>query len=124
METVQDATIQMAVSRLGGIVEGNPTARHNFLQRIDELRKKESELDNLLCPVHASLDKRGDLKPFDNCIACIRNQRDELLSALADAAKSLETISSQAGRDEYLKCMDQVRGYANIRSIVARNALI
>ena len=32
----------------------------------------------LLCPVHASLDERGKLKPFDNCIACIRVERDEL----------------------------------------------
>lgn len=37
------------------------------------------ELSDLLCSVHANLDKAGKLKPFDNCIACIRNQRDELL---------------------------------------------
>ena len=40
-----DATLHMAVARLGGIVEGNPTGRHNFLQRIDELRVKEDELE-------------------------------------------------------------------------------
>ncbi len=36
----------------------------------------------LLCPVHASLDSRDELKPFDNCIACIRNERDELRAEL------------------------------------------
>ncbi len=31
----------MTVARLGGTVEGNPTAKHNFLQRVDELREIE-----------------------------------------------------------------------------------
>lgn len=34
----KEATIHMAVARLGGEVEGAPTHRINFLQRIDELR--------------------------------------------------------------------------------------
>lgn len=34
---LRDGVLSMAVARLGGIVEGNPTGRHNFLQRIDEL---------------------------------------------------------------------------------------
>jgi hypothetical protein len=36
------------------------------------------ESSELLCPVHKNLDAEGKLKPFDNCIACIRNERDEL----------------------------------------------
>jgi hypothetical protein len=35
-------------------------------------------LADLLCPVHQRLDQIGKLQPFDNCIACIRNERDEL----------------------------------------------
>jgi hypothetical protein len=35
----------------------------------------------LLCDVHKSLDERGELAPFRNCVACIRNHRDELLAA-------------------------------------------
>ena len=35
-------------------------------------------LADLLCPPHANLDANGKLEPFDNCIACIRNERDEL----------------------------------------------
>jgi len=38
------------------------------------------ELEVWLCPVHDSLDKCGNLKPLDNCVACIRVQRDELLA--------------------------------------------
>jgi hypothetical protein len=33
--------LAMAVQRLGGTVEGQPTSRVNFLQRIDELREIE-----------------------------------------------------------------------------------
>ena len=36
-----DAVLSMTVSRLGGLVEGRPTARLNFLQRVDELREIE-----------------------------------------------------------------------------------
>lgn len=36
-----ESVIAMAIARLGGTVEGSPTARHNFLQRIDELREIE-----------------------------------------------------------------------------------
>ena len=40
-EAANEATLAMAVARLGGMVEGAPTARHNFLQRIDKLRAME-----------------------------------------------------------------------------------
>ncbi|MNX79513.1 hypothetical protein D3C86_1111430 [compost metagenome] len=46
-----------------------------------------------------------------------------LRSHLADAAQSLETISKLAGRDEFMKDMTDVRGYANSRAGVARGAL-
>lgn len=32
-----EGVLSMTVARLGGLVEGLPTGRHNFLQRIDEL---------------------------------------------------------------------------------------
>ena len=38
------------------------------------------KLSDLLCPPHANLDAAGHLEPFDNCIACIRVHRDELLA--------------------------------------------
>lgn len=40
---MERAVLSMTVSRLGGIVEGNPTGRHNFLQRIDELVENEAK---------------------------------------------------------------------------------
>ena len=49
--------------------------------------------------------------------------RDGLLGALSDAAQSLETISQQAGRDEFMDDMGDVRAYANSRARVAREAL-
>lgn len=36
------AVLAMAVARLGGEVEGAPTHRGNFLQRIDALRRMEA----------------------------------------------------------------------------------
>lgn len=42
-------------------------------------RGEAGKLSDLLCPVHANLDAAGSLKPFNNCVACIRNERDELL---------------------------------------------
>jgi GTP1/Obg family GTP-binding protein len=57
---------------------------------IERIEKVEADKNTLLCPVHASLDSRDKLKPFDNCIACIRNERDELRSKI----HRLETIIS------------------------------
>ena len=41
---VANGVLSMAVQRLGGLVEGKPTARINFLQRIDALREIENTL--------------------------------------------------------------------------------
>jgi hypothetical protein len=40
-----EGTIDMACSRLGGLVEGHRPQRINFLQRIDELVRKEADMD-------------------------------------------------------------------------------
>ena len=48
---------------------------------------------------------------------------DGFRAQLADAAQSLETISLQAGRDEFMKGMTQIRGYANSRARVAQGSL-
>jgi hypothetical protein len=37
-----EGVLAMTVARLGGMVEGRPTERVNFLQRIDELRAIEA----------------------------------------------------------------------------------
>ena len=39
----RDGTLMMTVHRLGGMVEGRPTERVNFLQRVDELVRIEKE---------------------------------------------------------------------------------
>lgn len=48
------------------------------------------ELEVWLCPVHESLDKNGHLEPLDNCVACLRAQRDELLVENERLGKLLE----------------------------------
>ena len=48
---------------------------------------------------------------------------DLLELALSDAAKSLETIVTAAGKDDYLESIVQIRQYANNRAVVARAAL-
>ena len=40
------------------------------------------ELEVWLCPVHESLDRSGALKPLDNCVGCLRVERDELRDLL------------------------------------------
>lgn len=71
----------------------------------------------LLCPVHASLDARGKLEPFDNCIACIRVQRDELQLQLdmRDAQISMTVArlggiveGNPTGRHNFLQRIDQL----------------
>ena len=44
----ESVVLAMTVDRLGGIVEGHPTARLNFLQRVDELREIEHKYRCLL----------------------------------------------------------------------------
>jgi hypothetical protein len=54
-------------------------------------KSKEAEkLAELLCPVHAHLDEIGKLADFDNCIACIRVQRDELLQKVKELEQELK----------------------------------
>lgn len=47
----------------------------------------------------------------------------ELLNSLKDAEFSLRSISVHAGKDEYMKDFTQIRGYANSRSRVAKEAI-
>ena len=43
-----EAVIHMAIARMGGLVEGRPTHRGNFLQRIDELMAMENRIVGML----------------------------------------------------------------------------
>lgn len=54
--SMRDATLSMAVARLGGMVEGGPTSRVNFLQRIDELVEVERRLAEVEVIARKSLD--------------------------------------------------------------------
>jgi hypothetical protein len=59
---------------------------------VEHIEKLEAKRSTLLCPVHATLDSRDKLKPFDNCIACIRNERDELRSELKQLRELREMV--------------------------------
>lgn len=65
------------------------------------------------------LARQGDQIEIDGLKALC----DGFRAQLADAAQSLETISLQAGRDEFMKDMTQIRGYANSRARVAKGSL-
>lgn len=53
------------------------------------------ELEVWLCPVHRSLDDSRKLEPLDNCVACIRVQRDELTAENKRQAEELDGVKLQ-----------------------------
>lgn len=64
------------------------------------------------------------IKAHDDTIAELTRQRDELLSALHDAATSLETIQLRSfGADSCLDDKHSMRVYAGSRASVARAAI-
>lgn len=69
----------------------------------------------------AEAEQRADLlqQIIDKC----RADHARLAEALDAAARSLETIASKAGSDEYMNDLGQIRGYARNRAEVARRAL-
>lgn len=59
-----------------------------------------------------------------NGVAGLIAQRDELLTALHDAATSLETIQLRSfGQDSFLDSKPEMRSYAGSRAAVAREAI-
>lgn len=71
----ETGVLAMTVGRLGGQVEGQPTARGNFLQRIDELRGIEAERDKLRAALRHALillaAREYDLPgESDGCMEC------------------------------------------------------
>lgn len=130
------------------LAQANPGAQIPLFTRsdadvIERLNTVVEQQKNMLASLRAELtdsysindeDLRAELETLrqqhaeQSCIFC--NNSGELLSQvkslraqLADAAQSLETISAQAGRDEFMKDMTDVRGYANSRARVAREGL-
>lgn len=57
----RDGTLYMAVARLGGLVDGRPTERVNFLQRIDALRRTEERVGALEVTNEESQEIIGEL---------------------------------------------------------------
>lgn len=59
-----------------------------------------------------------------NGVAGLIAQRDELLTALHDAATSLETIQLRSfGEDSFLDSKHEMRSYAGARAAVARESI-
>jgi hypothetical protein len=66
---------------------------------------KEEPMPELpCCPVHEELLRNGGTKPFDNCIVCIRNERDELREAMErsqrDTATECANMASELEDDD------------------------
>lgn len=94
---VSSLVLSMAVARLGGTVEGQPTARHNFLQLIDELRRIESDRAVL----QAEIARRDRYAGADGCSfgdcshvhesVCL----DEQAKVIAEQAAYIDSLSKQ-----------------------------
>lgn len=71
------------------------------------------------------MNQLNDLSPGELRLTCatLQDEVARLGEALKDAAQSLETISQNAGTNEYMKELSEVRGYAGSRASVARVAL-
>jgi hypothetical protein len=73
---MREGTIQMAVDRLGGRVEGRPTHRGNFLQRIDELVRIEVDAFRKGAPLRLA-GAAGEGKPptpeTERCAGVVRD---------------------------------------------------
>ena len=97
-----EATLHMAVARLGGMVEGRPTHRINFLQRIDELREVERKHDTYRSALAAVLHALGLSDSAPPEVLCREVVQREVLPEIArlkrdaDAADGLsKTVQEQ-----------------------------
>lgn len=72
---------------------------------------------------HCELYAMPDFGRAPQLYAAPQTEQSWLLEALRDAAQSLETISNGAGKDEFMRDMADIRGYARSRAGVARAAL-
>ena len=64
-----------------------------------------------------------EIKELDKVIESKDALIRQLYEALYEAARSLATISRDAGRTELMDDISNIRGYANSRAIVAETAL-
>lgn len=87
-----EATLAMAVARLGGKVEGHPTHRINFLQRIDELRRIEEERDEARQALREMEDAHSE-ETGERCRA--EDERDLAVKAAAEADAKRERREEQ-----------------------------
>lgn len=99
-------------------------------ERDSEFESERTEQGEQLANASYRPHRFGDCPAwFDtSCRLATRALRAEselavLRAALKEAAMSLATIASQAGRDEFLTDMIQIKGYALSRSIAAEAAL-
>lgn len=72
---------------------------------------------------YPSFDEAANFDPVPRCMDLPSPDVETLMDALEGAARSLETISRQAGIDEYMSDFSEVRGYARNRAMVAFTAL-
>lgn len=93
----RDATLHMTVARLGGEVEGAPTHRINFLQRVDALVRQERSLRILAHEMWVCLKEDLELDPEANREAL---EAAGLIEMLADQTWSLTELGGRVCRRE------------------------
>lgn len=87
-----EATLSMAVARLEGLVEGRPTHRGNFLQRIDALREIE---------LRATTAER-ELEAYKEAVRVLGN----LVRCFREGVKNKTFIEHMDDRKIYDSCVD------------------
>lgn len=71
--------------------------------KVGEIRRSYG---SVLCAVHRKADQTDTLPPFDNCVACIRNERDELRGLMEPFIPKGEQVDSVGFLRELLERKD------------------
>jgi len=88
--------------------KATPAQLDLLLREVERLKEENARLAETpgleiwLCPVHEALDKHDKLDPMDNCVACIRAERNNLRSELAAAQQRAELAERKARALDWL----------------------
>ncbi len=76
------------------------------------------------CPVHQKLSESGQLTPFDNCTACIRNERDELRATLECVEEQVAIVYCEITGGAISRCNADARVVTAIAGDITHDCVI
>lgn len=108
-----EGVLAMAIARLGGEVEGRPTARVNFLQRVDELRRIEESTEQALSAVHEAWAAENE--ETEKATAALKRELAEARADLekAERAHEKDTEDAAAVREDLAGKLSAARAEVN-----------